>query len=361
MKARPDKFSLYSEQSYLAPGEPHVPILIPFWGQTPEDPQSPTGGRYDRYESVGRSFLQIGPLAQCDAAIFPQSWEHTVGDDAAEERAAAFVAQANEAGKPTVIFYWADSAEPARDDAVVFRTSFYRSRRRPNEFAQPAWSEDFIERYLGGTLPLRKLEAHPVVGFCGYAPNEPVPQTGWQVLRRKLGNRKRRFEAWRGRPVEAGYVRTRALTALEGHADVETNFVLRAAFWGGVIDSTADPDTVMRLRREYVQNMVDSDYVLCARGGGNFSYRLYETLSCGRIPVFVDTDCVLPLEHEIDWRELCVWVDEHDVAKIGDRVAGFHASLTPADFADRQRACRHLWETHLSPHGFFKHFAGNFG
>ena len=115
------------------------------------------------------------------------------------------------------------------------------------------------------------------------------------------------------------------------------------------------------MRREYVQNMVDSDYVLCARGGGNFSYRLYETLSCGRIPVFVDTDCVLPLESAIDWKGTCVWVDESDLNEIGSRVAAFHAALTPAEFADRQRACRRLWETHLSPQGFFAHFHEHFG
>ena len=119
-------------------------------------------------------------------------------------------------------------------------------------------------------------------------------------------------------------------------------------------------DARINARNEYVQNMVESDYILCARGAGNFSYRLYETLCCGRIPVFIDTDCVLPLESSIDWKSHCVWVEGSDVAHIGDQVAAFHASLTPAEFADRQRACRALWETHLSPQGFFAHFPEHF-
>lgn len=65
-----------------------------------------------------------------------------------------------------------------------------------------------------------------------------------------------------------------------------------------------------------------SDYVLCARGG-DFSYRLYETLSYGRIPVFVDTDCVLPYDSEIKWKDYCVWVDEKEVNRIGERSRSF--------------------------------------
>ncbi len=32
----------------------------------------------------------------------------------------------------------------------------------------PAWSEDLVEKYLDGQLPLRDKQGNPVVGFCGY-------------------------------------------------------------------------------------------------------------------------------------------------------------------------------------------------
>ena len=106
--------------------------------------------------------------------------------------------------------------------------------------------------------------------------------------------------------------------------------------------------------------MVGSDYVLCIRGAGNFSYRLYETLSCGRIPVFVDTDCVLPYERWIDWPSLGVWLPEKDLPRIAERVAAFHELLSPTEFRERQRACRRLWEEWLSPVGFFANFYRHF-
>ena len=93
----------------------------------------------------------------------------------------------------------------------------------------------------------------------------------------------------------------------------------------------------------------------CARGAGNFSYRLYETLSCGRIPVFVDTDCVLPDEDMIDWRSLCVWVDESELDEIGERVAAFHAAYDDSSFRELQHECRRVWLERLSPEGWFEH------
>ena len=49
-------------------------------------------------------------------------------------------------------------------------------------------------------------------------------------------------------------------------------------------------------RFEYWNNMLSAPFTLCVRGNGNFSVRFYETLALGRIPVFYNSDCVLPLD-----------------------------------------------------------------
>ncbi len=96
--------------------------------------------------------------------------------------------------------------------------------------------------------------------------------------------------------------------------------------------------------------------MLCPRGKGNYSIRFYETLASGRIPVFINTDCVLPFEEWIDWRQYCVWVEGHEVAHVAEKVAEFHEGLSDEEFRDRQRACRQLWLDWQSPFGFFKNF-----
>jgi hypothetical protein len=339
---------LYSDRSYVPEGTPHAVALYPFWGKNPEDPADPNAGRFDGYAAQGASFLSLTSLEDADAAVFPRDWSSLSG---ADETAAGeeFIARAHDAGKPTVVFFGSDSDERLPyQGAVVFQTSLYRSRRRPNEFALPAWSEDFLERYLDRELPLRQKGPKPIVGFCGLA-----PRMRFSRLRRR---------ALRSGAATNSSVRTLALAALAREPAVESNVILRAQFLGGALaGGSFDAAALQRARGEYVRNMVESDYVLCARGAGNFSYRLYETLSCGRIPVFVDTDCVLPYDFLLDWRDYCVWIDARDVDQVGRRVAEFHERLGADEFVELQRSCRRLWEEYVRPEGFFRNFHRHLG
>jgi len=358
------RLKVFSDRAYLSQGQDHVAMLYPFWGKNPEDPGDPSSGRFDRYVEAGRGFFEMTTLENADVAVFPEAWEHVIGNVAAVARAERFLAMACRAKKATVIFFWSDSNEGVPyNDTVVFRTSLYRSHRRRNEFAMPAWSEDFVERYLDGKLPLRQKRAKPVVGFCGYL--LPPPQSRYHKMKSRL------LLAWhvaRSGTIHgcdhdpSRFIRAKALQILGRSHTVETNFLIREHFLGGAWIPSEDVNwtDLQRTRREYVQNICGSDYVLCTRGGGNFSYRLYETLSCGRIPVFVDTDCVLPYDSEIKWKDYCVWVDEKEVNRIGEKIAEFHESLSDQQFVELQRECRRLWESHLCPEGFFanlhKHF-----
>lgn len=340
-------FSIFSDRSFLASeATPHTVILVPFWGANPEPVGDPDNGRFDRYAKTGGSFLSLTSLPHCEVGVFPQNWEGA--GERAIELAERFVAMCRDAGKTAVVFQGTDSTEPLQVDAVAFRTSLLRSQRRSDEFAQPAWSEDFLSRYLDGKLRPRPKRERPVVGFCGSTQGGPPERTlGQRLLGRQAGTR----------GLVGDHPRTQALRAVDRDRRLNKNFILHGEFWGGAI---RDRSLLLRVRREYVRNLLNSDYVLCARGGGNFSYRLYETLSLGRIPIFVDTDCVLPLDFDIDWREYCVWVDADDIDHIGDRVLEFHERFDDTEFEERQRAARRLWEKYISPEGFFASFHRHF-
>jgi hypothetical protein len=90
------------------------------------------------------------------------------------------------------------------------------------------------------------------------------------------------------------------------------------------------------------------------RGAGNFSYRFYEVLAAGRIPLLLDTRCVLPFDDEIEWRQHCVWVEEDQHESAGEILKEFHSGVSPDQFRTLQMANRRLWETKLSPLGFLK-------
>jgi hypothetical protein len=103
-----------------------------------------------------------------------------------------------------------------------------------------------------------------------------------------------------------------------------------------------------------LESLFENDYTVCIRGAGNYSYRLYETLAAGRIPLFINTRCVLPFEDEIDWRQHCLWIEEEDINHAGEIVADFHRRISPQRFEEVQIANRRIWDERLSALGFWQ-------
>jgi hypothetical protein len=108
------------------------------------------------------------------------------------------------------------------------------------------------------------------------------------------------------------------------------------------------------VRREYLENIRDADYVLAPKGDANYSSRFYEVLSLGRIPVLLDTDAVLPMETTIDYSAFSLKVPYQDVDRIGDVIADFHESLSSERFLAMQAAAREAYETTLRYDRYFE-------
>ena len=368
--------NIFSDRAFLPEGVPHAPMLYPFWGHIPifDDPAL-DAHRFDDYLERGRDLFRLTGLEEARAAVLPFDWNQTAPNTIyritrgmppdPKSRARAFrlaeefAALAASGGRRTVVFLTQDHVEEGPlAGSVVFRTSLLASSWRPNEYALPYWVRDEVEARFGGELPLREKRARPSVGFCGQSPMK-------MDVRARLNRRLRAARVVRAlaRPLGrdptlnyAFYTRAQALEALSRSREVQSNFILRDAWFDGAFERGVRRPRLEHSRREYVENMLGSDYVLCVRGLGNYSIRFFETLSCGRIPVFVNTDCVLPFEEWIDWRQYCVWVEGREVARVAEKVAEFHAGLSDGEFKDRQRACRRLWLDWLSPLGFFKNF-----
>ncbi len=353
---------LFTDRRYVHDDDWHVPILNLFWGHG----AVPMGRAdfADRYAARGGKFFELVDLDAADLAIWPVDWKRIRTKPERIEELQRFAADAKASGVPTVVFYVGDYDDVIPiDDAFVFRTSMIRSRRRPGEFALTGFHDDLLE-YLDGDLSTRAKTAMPIVSFCGFVFYEDRPRTLRGRLHRRAVAAKRSVLERLDLPADQDvYVRARAIDALlHQRRHVRPEIVLRSQGGGG---GQTDPLSVAfrswnEVRREYVRSIVESDYVLCTRGIGNWSYRLYETLCLGRIPVFVDTDCVLPYDFAVDWREHVVWLRRTEVDRIGEIVAEFHESLSDVEFAERQRACRKLWEDWVSPEGFFANFHRHF-
>lgn len=349
---------LFTDTRLLGAGGTGVPLLGLFSREWVDIDNFPGRmGRYDKlFVADASGFEWVDELQSSDYALLPFDWGSAVANKTTRQRAETFIGAARQAGKRTIAFYWSDNDEDLKTDAMIFyRTSLYRSRRQPYEFAMPSWSEDFA-RY-GAPTPVAKRDGPPVVGFCGFG--HPVDLKHLLRTTRKLAGRL--LSNTRPIVTAAGGIRRRALESLQGSPLVSTNFVIRDHFGAKTSNfgGTASDAELTERRHDFVRNTLESDYVLCCRGAGNFSYRLYETLSCGRIPLIVDSDMVFPLEDVIPWDEIAVRLPSKRVHEVARHVSEHYASLDATRWRELQERARSVWEQCIEPSGYFRHLAAH--
>jgi hypothetical protein len=350
-------FKLYARR-YEGEGS-HVPFLAPWWGVPPEDVASLHCGQFSKWASGHpTAYILVARPTEADVFILSIPWKLTRGNPTARAFADNEISTAGNLGRKIVIFFDSDHDEavdwPAH--AIVFRFSIYRDTRRPNEFSIPTFSQDFLALHHAGVMRPREKTSVPSVSFCGYAPplgcrlsaNTIQETVRYGAYRMKALRHRRRLIAHAPRVM--------ALRALRRSRGVDTRFIVRDQFafnrWG-VLQPGGTPESAVRQRSEFVENLNGADYAVCVRGLANCSIRFYEAISLGRIPIFVNTQCVLPYDWMVDWKKASVWVEESDLPRIGSILRNQHACVSPDEFTAKQRLARGLFEQWISPEGFF--------
>ena len=234
------------------------------------------------------------------------------------------------------------------DGAIAFKGSAYASGLHANEIVSVPFAEDLSESIA---VSRRSKKQKPIVSFCGYAGfPDTATRLKYHVKNIALDLASLVTANPNLRVYKRGiYFRRAAIRALENHPRIEANFIMRDSFAGNKATTRMDPT---QSRREYLENMLDSDFVLCPKGDGNYSVRFYEALSLGRIPILIDTDIVLPLEAVVDYS--CILrVSHRDIVRLGDIVADFYDSLTDEKFVAMQEVARTLFRKRLRYDTFF--------
>lgn len=239
-------------------------------------------------------------------------------------------------------------AFPEFSNLVYFRMSGFRSQLSEKNRGLPVAISDQFQRIFKkeNITPSAKNEL-PAISFCGHA-SFSLTKRVKEILIFGRENMKRFFQ----NPIRndwepyfaSSFERANLMKAFENSQLVKTNFIYRNQYRAGAKSS----EDLERTTAEYYENILNSDYVLCVRGAGNFSVRLYETLMMGRIPIFVNTDCILPFEDQINWKNHLVWVEWKDRKSIATIVSDFHKKITNEDFITMQINNRKLWKETLS-------------
>lgn len=84
-----------------------------------------------------------------------------------------------------------------------------------------------------------------------------------------------------------------------------------------------DKKTKSNLMFDYYDSIINSKFVLCPRGFGLSSHRLYEVLAAGRIPIIISDDLILPLDKYLNWNKFSIKIPECDLYQLDKYIKDF--------------------------------------
>lgn len=113
-------------------------------------------------------------------------------------------------------------------------------------------------------------------------------------------------------------------------------FRIQPGAWNAVFDRSGLP-----VKKTYAADLIRSRFILCPRGNGVASIRLFETMQAGRIPVIISDAYVLP--EGIDWPNCSIRVREREIADIPRILRG-----RDADSERLATNARRAWEEQFS-------------
>lgn len=255
---------------------------------------------------------------------------------------------ASKYNKKIILFYYYDPIKKIDvSNAIVFRTSLLKSKKDKNEFAMPAYGDDLrTKKAISDTNLWLIKTALPSVGFRGQSAPVQLP------VKLKLKRTINQFFKTIGISKQFnlhynfGYLARRdAIVSCINNNKIETDVSFTT------LEESWDP---VNGKMPFVNNILNNQYNICVSGHGNYSFRLYEILSAGRVPIFINTDCVLPFEEFINWKKHVVWIEEKDADNAAQFLLDFHQSMSPEAFLQLQKDNRKLWENYFSKAGFYQ-------
>jgi len=207
-----------------------------------------------------------------------------------------------------VAYFCSDGADPVGLPLIMFRQSFFKNRCDQNVIAWPYAVDDYGNLVTGD---FRELPYD--VSFVGSRVSSPSRIASFDSV-----------------------YHTRKLNSFLDDSKLH---------WGSVENT----DVGKRRKALFVKSLAESKLVLAARGGGLSSYRFFEAMSAGRVPVLVADDWELPHADLIDWPSCIVQLAERDAGKAGPILLDYLARTSDDELAAMGCRARQAWCAYLNP------------
>lgn len=293
-------------------------------------------------------------IDEADLVIIPMSWNYYYNKKKIGQ-VLEFLKKHKNLEKEIISFITGDTGSkvPSYFNGRVLRASGNKAKLPVSHRGLPIFVEDPIKKfYQDDSVEHRKYYDKPVVGFCGqanhfkYAVINEYVKVFVKNIMSKLGF----ININPQKLMSTSYFRYKILKRLQEAKAIQSNFIIRDQYRAGIRTNKDAHKTTL----EFYDNIMNSDYVVCMRGAGNFSNRFYETLAMGRIPVFINTDCLLPLDEIIDWKKHVVWIEYKDRHKIAEKIIEFHNQLDEVRLNALFESNRQLWQNKLTLLQYFE-------
>jgi hypothetical protein len=99
-------------------------------------------------------------------------------------------------------------------------------------------------------------------------------------------------------------------------------------------------------QRRYIEVIKNSKFILCPRGLGTSSHRIFEAMELGRVPVIISDHWVAP--EGPDWEKFSVRVRQKNITDVPELLEGMQRSAEEMGFNARK-----AWEEWFSPEKMF--------
>lgn len=309
----------------------------------------------DKNPDVLKQYCLVDSIEACDVLVLPLSINYCL-ENKNSELVDYFKAKAKEYNKYLWVYSPGDMGLTLNDKKVlVFRMSDYKSFKNSSTVIMPAFFRNpYPAIYNNQPIEYHSKTIKPIVGYVGHAKGGFVKfvTTFVNYMKVNLDVFLKKQQSDYFRYYHSSLERLKWLKKIAANKNIETHFIYRNKYRAGAKTQEEKNKTTL----EFFDNLKNSHYIFCMRGGGNFSVRLYETLAFGRIPIFIDTDSILPLEQTIDWSKHCLIIKENDILKVTSKILNFHTSLNEEQFLEMQKSNYLLREKYLTRSGFFIHF-----
>lgn len=260
---------------------------------------------YNRFNDKKTELLKLTNIEEAEYVVAPYKWSSNTSSAQTNT-----ILEAKRHNKKVIAFFNDDydgTIGIPKENFYLFRTSTYASKIKSNEIVMPAFCEEF--EYV---KPTEKVIRNNVIGFCG---NIKDPH------------------------------RYPVFSELEKNYNLCRNFLYRNGFWAPeVSDKTV-------ARKEFINNVRNGLFGICIRGNGNFSYRLYETLALGRIPIIINSDLKLPLQKVINWEKQAIICEPNELATLHLRIDQYVKNLNVLSVCYENKF---LYDEYFSPYGLIK-------